>query len=99
MLENKIIITAIILLLLYINGVQLCILLDPLIYYYSNFGEGNGLPVWSYVHCNGWEDSIHDCTKSVLPNFNCANNYVAGVTCKQSKTKQSIHACIKNELR
>ncbi len=68
-----------------INRIPVIFPTDPVIYYQSEFGEGHGPPVWSYVHCNGWEDRIHDCAKSVVPNFaSCSYNYIAAVTCKES---------------
>ena len=60
--------------------------IDPTIHYDSEFGVGNGPIIWSSVYCNGWEASIHDCTKTVLPDFNCYSSYIAGVTCKEGNT-------------
>ena len=59
--------------------------LDPYIYYYSYFGSGNGPIVWNSVYCGGWEQDIHDCSKSVYPNFYCPSSYIAGVLCKEGQ--------------
>ena len=68
-------------------------LVDPLIYYYSYYGSGYGPVVWSYVYCSGWEQDIHDCSKSIYPSFTCYSNYVAGVLCKESQLIY-IHICV-----
>ena len=59
-------------------------LVDPWIYYYSYYGSGYGPVVWSSVHCSGWEQNIHECSKSIYPGFTCYSSYVAGVlwTCR-----------------
>ena len=59
--------------------------LDPYIYYYSYYGSGYGPVVWSYVHCNGWEQDIHDCPKNVYPDLTCSSHYITGVLCKEGQ--------------
>ena len=59
----------------------------PTIYYNSYFGSGYGPVAYSYVYCNGWEQDIHDCTKTVYPGFTCPSTYVAGAVCKEGLLK------------
>uniref|UniRef100_A0A1X7VFB3 SRCR domain-containing protein n=1 Tax=Amphimedon queenslandica TaxID=400682 RepID=A0A1X7VFB3_AMPQE len=48
------------------------------------FGETNGPVLFSYFRCYGYESGIYSCSKSSQPNFNCTQQYTAGVTCKDS---------------
>ncbi|XP_019850477.1 PREDICTED: scavenger receptor cysteine-rich domain superfamily protein-like [Amphimedon queenslandica] len=48
------------------------------------FGETNGPVLFSNFGCGGYESGIYSCSKSSQPNFNCTQQYTAGVTCKDS---------------
>ena len=61
-------------------------ILDPTVYTYNSpFGSGNAPIVWNYVNCRGWEQDIHECTKSIYPGFTCYSSYPVGIGCKESK--------------
>ena len=68
--------------------------LDPWTYYYAYYGSGYGPVVWSYVYCSGWEQDIHDCSKSVYPSFYCPSSYVAGVLCKEGQLIKKGHTIV-----
>ena len=60
---------------------------DPTVKRYGYFGRGLDIPVWSYMRCYGWEDSVDECPKDVYPSINCYNwGYgIAGVKCRDSE--------------
>ena len=62
------------------------VLIDPSIYYYSEFGDQYYPIVWSYLNCNGWEKTVFDCDKSTYPYAYCGiTNSMPGVLCKDGK--------------
>lgn len=63
----------------------------PTVQYNAEYGPGYGPPVWSNVACNGWEKSIHDCTKDVYPSvssLSCPMEDIAGVSCRDGVCKK-----------
>ena len=64
---------------------NLSLYVDPILYYYSQFGSGYGPIVWSSVSCEGYENSILACDKQTFPSFTCYPSNVAGVLCKDGE--------------
>ena len=54
---------------------------EPVAYYNSYFGAGDGPIVYSQVSCGGWEDTLSECDKTEQFGFSCSRKQVAGVLC------------------
>ena len=54
---------------------------EPVAYYNSYFGAGDGPIVYSQVACGGWEDTFSECDKTEQFGFSCSRQKVAGVLC------------------
>ena len=58
---------------------------EPTVYTKSEFGDGSGPIVYSYVRCNGWEKGIDECYKSLYLQFTCSRTSVSGVLCHDGR--------------
>ena len=63
----------------------LLLILGAIIYYNSAFGSGYGPIVYSYVNCEGHEDSFTECSKYTYLQFTCYNTDTVGVLCVDGK--------------
>ena len=36
---------------------------DPIVHHNGYFGRGQDIPMWSYMRCFEWEDSLDECPK------------------------------------
>ena len=57
---------------------------------YGKYGIGNNPIVYGSVDCFGHEKSLAQCSKTVYPNFTCADNNIVGLLCLDSK----LYTCI-----
>ena len=57
------------------------IMLEPMAYIGSTFGEAKGPVIYSDVQCEGWQNNLRDCKKLQYENVTCPHYTVAGVMC------------------
>ena len=56
--------------------------IGAIIYPYSEFSDGDGPILYSYVSCVGHEDGLADCEKRGYDDLNsCSRTYLTGLLC------------------
>ena len=62
-----------------------------IVYYYSEYGDGDGPILYSYVSCNGPEDGLADCGKQGYDDISsCLRTRLTGLLCRDGNKSKLI---------
>ena len=64
-----------------INCHIIIIIIEPVVFPNSEFGDGIYPIAYSNMGCGGWESSFSQCNKQTYPNTACSRSNIAGVLC------------------
>ena len=64
-----------------------CFLLHigAIIYSNSEYSDGDGPILYSYVSCNGYEDGLNDCEKNGYDDISCPRTRLIGLMCRDGE--------------
>ena len=65
----------------------------------SAFGETSGPIIYSKVNCQGWENSFTECPKNSYFDVNCPRSHMAGIVCRDGKSRYYLYMNAKYVLR